>query len=468
MSEWMREVRLMVEEAGKKRGRPILLAARILALPEQNKAIGLDPAHWVHAGILDFVTVSHYLHNNFQLPIDEYRSLFPKDFPIYASVEVEPGMDRFFNIVYPLWQKKVNGIYLFNYFFPRGLERGAPAPYDSIRKLGYPIVVGDSVLLVANRHSNTVSYVNPKTFKVIKSIPTGPHPGGIVVTPDQKTAYISNFEPNRSPSGNKISVIDLVEGKQLKDISISYYGRLHGGAVSPDGRYVYFTSEYLGYVIEIETGSNRFVRAIPTQGREPHMVYVSPDGKYLLTANRSSGDISVIDRSTGCLYKKIPSGKGVEGMAFTPDRKFVWALNRAEGSITIIDMQKLEVTKTLECKGMPVRIRFTADGKRALVSGWTKEGTLTVIDVVTFREIKRIKVGNYAMGVEFSADERYAFVGCEDLLEPGALPDVLGGSKKSKAESDGVHVIDMKTLKVVSVVKTGLGPGPMTMWYPFQ
>jgi YVTN family beta-propeller protein len=468
MSEWMREVRLMVEEAGKKRGRPILLAARILALPEQNKAIGLDPADWVHAGRVDFVIVSHYLHNNFQLPIEEYRSLFPRDFPVYASVEVEPGMDRFFNIVYPLWQKKVNGIYLFNYFFPGVKENATPPPYDSIRKLGYPIVVGDSVLLVANRHSNAVSYVNPKTFKVIKSIPTGPHPGGIVVTPDQKTAYISNFEPNHSPSGNKISVIDLVEGKQLKDISISYYGRLHGGAVSPDGRYVYFTSEYLGYVIEIETGSNRFVRAIPTQGREPHMVYVSPDGKYLLTANRSSGDISVIDRSTGCLHKKIPSGKGVEGMAFTPDRKFVWALNRAEGSITIIDMQKLEVTKTLECKGMPVRIRFTADGKRALVSGWTKEGTLTVIDVVTFREIKRIKVGNYAMGVELSADERYAFVGCEDLLEPGALPDVLGGSKKSKAESDGVHVIDMKTLKVVSVVKTGLGPGPMTMWYPFQ
>ncbi len=468
MSGWMREVRSMVEEVGKKRRRPILLTARILALPEQNKAIGLDPVSWTHDGILDFVVVAHYLHNNFQLPIKEYRSLFPQDFPIYASVEVEPGMDRFFNIVYPLWQKKVNGIYLFNYFFPKGKERGAPAPYDSIRKLGHPLVVRDSVLLVANRHSNTVSFVNPNTFEITKTIPTSSHPGAIVVTPDQRTAYVSNFEPNRSPSGNKISVIDLTEGKLVKDIAISYYGRLHGGAVSPDGRYVYFTSEYLGYVIEIETGSNRFVRAIPTQGREPHMVYVSPDGKYLLTSNRSSGDISVINRSTGHLYKKIPSGKGVEGMAFTPDRKFLWALNREEGNITVIDMQKLEVVKTLDCKGMPVRIRFTSDGKRALISGWTKEGTLTVIDAVSFREIKRINVGSYAMGVELSADERYAFVGCEDQLEPGEAPDALGGVKEYKAESDGIHVVDMNTLKVVSVVKTGLGPGPMTMWYPLK
>jgi len=420
----------------------------------------------VKAGFLDFIIVSHYLHNNFQLPIEEYRSLFPHDFPVYASVEVEPTMERYYNIAYPLWQKKVNGIYLFNFFTSKGSKN--PPPYDSISKVGYPLIATDSVLLVANRHSSTLSYVNPKTFKILKSIPTGPHPGAIVVTPDQKTAYVSNFEHNHSPAGNKISVIDLVEGKKIKDLSISYYGRLHGGAVSPDGRYVYFTSEYLGYVIEIETESNRFVRAIATQGRAPHMVYVSPDGKYLLTANRASGDISVIDRSTGCLLKKIASGKGVEAMAFTPDRKFVWALNRAEGSVSIIDMQKLEVMKTLDCGGMPVRIRFTSDGKRALISGWTKAGTLMVIDAVTFREIKRIKVGGYAIGVELSADERYAFVGCEDLLEPGALPDILVHSKKYKTASDGVHIVDMNTLKVVSVIKTGLGPGPMSMWYPFK
>lgn len=260
----------------------------------------------------------------------------------------------------------------------------------------------------------------------------------------------------------------MVAGKRIDDIPISYYGRLHGGAVSPDGRYVYFTSEYLGSVIEVETAGNKYIRAIPTQGRQPHMVYVSPDGKYLVTANRLSNDVSVIDRSTGLLHKKIPSGKGVESMAFTPDRKFLWILNRADGSITIVDMQRLEVTKTLACKGMPVSIKFTSDGKRALVAGWTKEGTLTVMDALSLREIKRVKVGGYAIGVELSADEKYAFVGCEDQLEPGDVPDVLGLKKVYKPQSDGVHVIDMSTLKVVSIVKTGLGPGPMTMWYPSE
>ena len=64
----------------------------------------------------------------------------------------------------------------------------------------------EPILLVANKHSNTLSYINPKTFKVIKTIPTGPNPHEITVTPDQRTAYLSSYEP----PGNTISVIDLV------------------------------------------------------------------------------------------------------------------------------------------------------------------------------------------------------------------------------------------------------------------
>jgi YVTN family beta-propeller protein len=462
MSDWMREVRAMVEKVGKKRGRPILLAARIMALPEQNKAIGLDPVSWAHDGILDFVIVSHYLHNNFQLPIEEYRALFPKNFPIYASVEVEPGMQRYFNIAYPLWQKKVNGIYLFNFFTSKGSKN--PPPYDSIRKIGYPLIARDSILLVANKHSNTLSYVNPKTFEVIETIPTGPNPHEIIVTPDQKTAYLSSYEP----PGNTISVIDLSARKQIKTISTGQLGRIHGAAISPDGRYAYFTAGQSGYVIEVDTRTNEITRTIPTDGKISHMVYVSPDGKYLLTANIVSEDISVINRSTGKLYKKIAAGKGVEGMAFTPDRKYLWALNQTGGSITIIDMQTLEPTETFDCPGMPVRIRFTSDGKKALVAGWIKQGTLTVIDVASHKEIKRIRVGDYAIGVELSPDEKYAFVGCEDSSEPEVMPDGSERIKEHKEDSDGVHVIDMKTLEVVSIIKTGLGPDPMVMWYPFS
>lgn len=320
----------------------------------------------------------------------------------------------------------------------------------------------NATLLVANKHSNTLSYINPNTFEIIASIPTGPNPHEIVVTPDQKIAYLSSYEP----PGNMISVIDLLSRKQIKTISTGQFGRIHGAAISPDGRYAYFTAGQSGYVVEVDTQTNEITRTIPTYGKISHMVYVSPDGQYLLTANIVSEDISVINRSTGKLFKKIPAGKGVEGMAFTPDTNFLWALNQTAGTVTIIDMQTLEPTETFDCPGMPVRIRFTSDGRKALVAGWTKDGTLTVIDVATRKEIKRIRVGDYAIGVELTPDEKYAFVGCEDSLAPEILPDGSERIKKRKEDSDGIHVIDMKTLEVVAVIKTGLGPDPMMMWFP--
>lgn len=136
MNDWVGEVRRMVQEIGIKRGRAILLTARILARPEQNLAIGLDPFDWVENGLIDFVVVSHYLRNDYTVPIKEYRSRFPEGFPIYASIEVEPTQEDFRRIAGDLWKERPDGIYLFNFFTWR--ERGKEPPFDILNELGRP------------------------------------------------------------------------------------------------------------------------------------------------------------------------------------------------------------------------------------------------------------------------------------------------------------------------------------------
>src|SRR5690606_13264130 len=155
----------------------------------------------------------------------------------------------------------------------------------------------------------------------------------------------------------------------------------HGAAFAPDGRHAYFTAGQSGYVVEVETATNTVSRAIPTGGKLSHMVYLSPDGNYLLTANISSEDISVIKRKSGTLETLIPTGKCVEGMALKADGKFLWVLNQTGGSITVIDWLDRTVLEELDCPGMHVPIRFSEDGSRAFVAGWEKTGPLTVIDV---------------------------------------------------------------------------------------
>jgi len=139
MTNWIREIRKMTNEVGTKRGRPILLCARIMAKPEQNMAIGLDPFTWANENLLDFVIVSHYLHNNFSLPIQEYKKLFPKEYPIYASIEVEREEESFRNIAQQLWQDGVDGISLFNFFTSR--ERGKEPLFNIIPEIGTPQII---------------------------------------------------------------------------------------------------------------------------------------------------------------------------------------------------------------------------------------------------------------------------------------------------------------------------------------
>lgn len=320
----------------------------------------------------------------------------------------------------------------------------------------------EGILLVANKHSNTLSFIDPESLEVLETIPTGPNPHEIVVTPDQRYAYLSNY----AAPGNTISVIDLQARKHVKQIMTGEYTRIHGCAVSRDGRHAYFTAGQTGYVVEVDTRTHEVTRQIPTHGKISHMVYVSPDDRRLYTANIASEDVSVIDRSTGALITLIPCGKGVEGMAFTPDGKYLWAANQTGGSITIIDVATHKPLHTFDCPGMPVRIRFTSDGRFALVAGWVEEGVLTVIDVTSRKEIKRIRVGDFAIGVALSQDEKRAFVGCEDSKKAA----VAGAGEEAHGdlvnESQGVHVIDMRTLSVERVIKTGLGPDPMTMWFP--
>ena len=136
MTTWMREVRAMTQKIGKNRGRPLLLSVRIMAKPEQNLSIGIDPINWAKEGLVDFIVVSHYLRNDFALPIKQYRSLMPKDMPIYASIEVEKTADKYRKIARQLYDDGVDGLMMFNYFTCR--EAGMEPDFSLLKELSDP------------------------------------------------------------------------------------------------------------------------------------------------------------------------------------------------------------------------------------------------------------------------------------------------------------------------------------------
>ncbi|HKG15948.1 MAG TPA: cytochrome D1 domain-containing protein [Pyrinomonadaceae bacterium] len=102
-----------------------------------------------------------------------------------------------------------------------------------------------------------------------------------------------------------------------------------------------------------------------------------------------------------------------------------------------IDTETNKVKETFRAGGVPIRIKFTRDGKYVLISS-PSTGELAVFDAATRRELKRFAVGEAAVGVAVSADSRLAFV--------------------ASMATGKVTAVDLKSMTLAGSVETGRAP----------
>ena len=73
----------------------------------------------------------------------------------------------------------------------------------------------------------------------------------------------------------------------------------------------------------------------------PHMVMMSPDGRYVVTGGTRANKAYIIDAQTLQLVKVIPVDIAPEHLAFSPDSRWYYQGNPEGDSISVIDMQSL-------------------------------------------------------------------------------------------------------------------------------
>jgi DNA-binding beta-propeller fold protein YncE len=94
----------------------------------------------------------------------------------------------------------------------------------------------------------------------------GPHE--VIVSPDGRTAYVSNFGPYgicppgdtmcKTP-GNTITVLDLAERKVKATYDYGSNKGQHGSVISRDGKYLWVTSETPQSLLEIDAATAEIV-----------------------------------------------------------------------------------------------------------------------------------------------------------------------------------------------------------------
>ncbi|WP_314002997.1 cytochrome D1 domain-containing protein [uncultured Paenibacillus sp.] len=237
------------------------------------------------------------------------------------------------------------------------------------------------------------------TYKRIARIPVGAHPAHVIVTPDNKEAYITNGEDN------SVSVIDTKNYKVIAEVKVG--AGPHGLRPSPDGKYVAVADSQGTTVSIIDTAAKKLIKQVEV-GKSPVQVGFSPDGKYLFSSVNGDNAAAVIDTQNWNLVKKIPTGVGPLQVYATPNNKYLYVANqntkeRPSRSVTVIDIATLQPIKTIETGTGAHGIVVTADSKLAYVTN-IYENTISVIDVEKNEVISTIKSGAGPNGITFLQD----------------------------------------------------------------
>ena len=334
-----------------------------------------------------------------------------------------------------------------------------------------PAQAPSETLLMLSKADNSLAIIDPSSLKVLGHVPVGQDPHEVIASSDGKLAYVSNYGGG---GGATIAVIDLVNQKALSPIDLGPLRGAHG-LTFVAGK-LWFTAEGSKVIASYDPSTQKIDWVLGTGQNRTHMIFVTPDLKRIVTANVSSGTMSIIEKTTGgggggrggpggpgpggpppggpagrgpkgpppggprsdWDETVIAVGHGPEGFDVSPDGKEIWAANAQDGTVSIIDVASRKVTQTLDANVRGAnRLKFTLDGKRVLVS--TLSGTdATILDVATREPVKRLPIGHGAAGVLMHPDGSRVYVAC--------TPD------------NYVTIIDLKSLAVTAHIEAGGNP----------
>jgi YVTN family beta-propeller protein len=313
-------------------------------------------------------------------------------------------------------------------------------PWEALTATALPTATPSPALLVLNKQEGALAIVDPANLQVVAKVPTGPLPHEVAASSDGKLAFVTNYGPHQD--GTSLSVIDLVAQTELHRVDL---GALRGphGIFFFDGK-AWFTVEGSKAIARYDPATNRVDWTQEIGQSRTHMLLITKDGRTIYTANVESNSISVLEKSPdgkSWSITNISVGKGPEGMDLSPDGKELWAANSHDGTVSIIDTATKKVTQIVEVKTkFSNRVKFTLDGKLALVTG-LGSGDLLVIDAATRKEMKRSHMGKSTEGVLIAPDGARAFV-------------ALSNDNK-------LAVLDLKTLTVTTTFSAGEDPDGM-------
>lgn len=310
---------------------------------------------------------------------------------------------------------------------------------------GRPVKITDpaSVVLIVNRDSNDIAFMDIATHKMIGSVFLGNN-----VNPHMAMmSHDGRYVVTGGTRANKAYIIDVPTMTLLKEIPVGFAPEHL--AFTPDGRYYYQGNPDDDSVSVIDMVSMTEIKRIPNLA-EPLNITFTPDGTKAYIGNYGAHWVGVVDVTRHELLKRVEVGqvpgvarldperylgelKGVSNASISNDGRYVYAADGDLGVVGVIDTRDDKLIKTIRVGADPWRAYMSHDGRHAVTVNNGDE-TISIIDTSKNEVVATLEAGPDMTGVNFAAGKAFVI----------------------SATSGFLYVYNMATLKPAGRLKIGV------------
>ena len=271
-------------------------------------------------------------------------------------------------------------------------------------------------LLVANRSSHEVSFVDLSRGEVVARIPTGEGPhllsnvndGRVLATgygefPRPHTEPVSSRPPFVESLNSRLTLIDVRSRTVLLDTVIEGCTKPHASWLIGERAYMTCETEKLVLVVDLESGQT--TRSFDTHQEGSHVLGFAPASRTLAVSNTDAGSLTLINIDSGKTVV-VEVGKGSEGLLVVGDH--IWVGNAWEGSVSVVDTQtKTVLTRIESVCNFPIAF---SGGQHHVWVACFGSSELVSIDTETFALGRRISLKAQPLNVLLHPQLEVAYV----------------------------------------------------------
>jgi Tol biopolymer transport system component len=261
-------------------------------------------------------------------------------------------------------------------------------------------------LIVANRSSHEVTFVDLSQGDIVARVATGEGPhllsnvsdGRVLTTgygefPRPHAAPVSERPPFVVAPNSRLTLIDIADRVAVLDARIEDCARPHASWIVANRAYVTCEKEKRVHVIDLD--SARTIDHIETLQEGSHVLGFEAGSRTLVTSNVDSGSITLIDIDSGDT-KVVKLAAGSEGSLTVSGR--VWIANAIAGSVAVVDPHAGKVIGHVgSVCGFPIAL--SPDTREQVWVACFASAELVAIDRNDFTIKRRIKLADQPLNL---------------------------------------------------------------------